>query len=746
VSDFSREFGGVIGDTVAESTPWWPDPVRAPAGSPNIVVIVLDDVGFADLGCYGSEIATPHIDAIAARGLRFTNFHTTAVCSASRACLLTGRNHHSVGMGSVSNWDTGFPGTRGRVARSAGNLAEILRPSGYASFAVGKWHLTQMREASHGGPFEHWPLRRGFDRFYGFFDGANNWHPSDLVHDNHRVLPPDTPDYHLTGDLVDRSIEFIRDQVSVYPEKPFFLYFCPFACHCPYQAPRAFVDRQRGRYDRGWDVLRAERLERQKAMGIVPRHTELPPRNPDVKAWEDLSDDERAFTARIYESYAAMLEHTDDEIGRLVSFIDAIGKRDDTMIVVVSDNGATREGGSLGDVNWYRSANVMPLGAIDAQRDQLDAMGGPTTAPVNATGWSMVGNTPLKRYKGNTHGGGIRDPLIVSWPARLADHGGLRSQFCHIVDVLPTLIEVVGLPLPATIDGVEQQPIEGMSLAACLTQPDAPTPKSVQYFEMHGSRGIWRDGWKAVTFHVPNTPFADDQWELYHLDRDVGECHDVAADHRELLESLVDAWWQEARKYAVLPLDDRILERFLVRPPNPVTDRHHFTYLRGVYVPTEAMPDVRNVSFEIRATIDRVVDVDNGVLAACGDALMGYALYVKDGFLRFHYNAAGTHSAVSSTSPLPLGPQVVSFVFVKTGPLRGTGLLFTGDDEIGTGPIGPTIGVTFAPLGLSIGMSRASPVTTDYEGRFPFTGKLTDVVFVVGDDRDQTLLPTYMND
>ena len=540
MSEFSREFGGVIGDTFAESTPWWPEPARAPEGAPNVVVIVLDDVGFADFGCYGSEIPTPHIDAIAARGLRFTNFHTTAICSASRACLLTGRNHHSVGMGSVSNWDTGFPGSRGRVALSAGNLAEILRPSGYASFAVGKWHLTQMREASHGGPFEHWPLRRGFDRFYGFFDGANNWHPSDLVYDNHRVLPPQHDGYHLTGDLVDRSIEFIRDQVSVYPEKPFFLYFCPFACHCPTQAPAEFVERQRGRYDRGWDELRAERLERQKALGIVPAHTELPPRNPDVKAWDALSDDERNFTARIYESYAAMLEHTDHEIGRLLSFLERVGKRDDTIVVVVSDNGATREGGPLGDINWYRSANVMPMGAIATQADQLAVIGGPTTAPVNATGWSMVGNTPLKRYKGNTHGGGVRDPLIISWPARLTDHGGVRSQFCHIVDVLPTIVSLVGVPTPSVVNGVEQQPIEGQSMLDCIERRDAPTPKTVQYFEIHGNRAIWRDGWKAVTFHVPNTPFADDRWELYHLDRDVGECHDVAAQHPELLAELVD--------------------------------------------------------------------------------------------------------------------------------------------------------------------------------------------------------------
>ena len=739
-------FGGHIGDTAAESVPWWPEPVRAPKGSPNVVFIVLDDVGFADLGCYGSEINTPNIDRIAARGLRYTNFHTTAICSSSRACLLTGRNHHSVGMASVSNWDTGFPGSRGHVASSAGNLGEILRPFGYGTFAVGKWHLTSMREVSHGGPYDHWPLRRGFDRFYGFFDGANNWAPSDLVYDNHRVLPPDRPDYHLTEDLVDRSIEFVRDQVSVYPEKPFFLYFCPFACHCPYHAPQAFIDKQRGKYDRGWDVVRAERLARQKSLGVVPASTKLPPRNPDVEAWDDLTDDERAFTARIFEAYAAMLEHTDAEIGRLMAHLEKIGKLDDTLVVLVSDNGATREGGPLGDVNWYRSSNAMPLGDISAQMDQLDQVGGPLTGAVNATGWAMVGNTPLKRYKGNTHGGGVRDPLIVSWPARLAAGGQLRDQFCHMIDIVPTVLDLLGAPSPSSIGGVEQQPIEGSSLMATLDDPAEPTPKSVQYFEMHGHRGIWRDGWKAVTFHTPHTNFADDQWELYHLDDDVGECDDLAGEHPEIVAELVEQWWHEARKYNVLPLDDRLLERFLVRPPNPITDRTRFEYYDDAYIPTEAMPDLRDVSYTITAHIDHPHATSDGVIAACGDRHMGYAFYIKDGALNFHYNAAGDRSSVVSSAPVPLGPVTVSYRFDKTGHLEGTGSLFVDETEVGRGTVAPTIGVTFAPLGLAIGSGRASSVCVDYEGPFRYRGTIDRVVFDIGDDRETKSLPTYMND
>jgi arylsulfatase len=603
-----------------------------------------------------------------------------------------------------------------------------------------------MREVSHGGPYDHWPLRRGFDRFYGFFDGANNWAPSDLVYDNHRVLPPDRPDYHLTEDLVDRSIEFVRDQVSVYPEKPFLLYFCPFACHCPYHAPQSFLEKQRGNYDRGWDVVREQRLARQKSLGIVPAHTKLPPRNPDVKAWDELTSEERAFTSRIFEAYAAMLEHTDAQIGRLIAYLERIGKLDNTVVVIVSDNGATREGGSLGDSNWYRSANVMSLGDVSAQIGQLDQIGGPYTGAVNATGWAMVGNTPLKRYKGNTHGGGVRDPLIISWPARLAARGELRDQFCHMIDIVPTVLELLGAAAAPTVAGVDQQPIEGKSLVPTLDDPAAPTPKSVQYFEMHGHRGIWRDGWKAVTFHTPGTDFADDRWELYHLDDDVGECDDLANEHPQLVADLVEQWWSEARKYNVLPLDDRLLERFLVRPPNPITDRRRFEYYDDVYIPTEAMPDTRNVSYTITAQLEHPTGTSDGVIAACGDRLMGYAFYIKDGHLRYHYNAAGDRSSVVSSTPVPVGRVTVQYRFDKTGHLTGMGSLFVDGNKVGEGTVGPTIGVTFAPLGLAIGSSRASSVCSDYEGPFRYRGTIESVVYDIGDDRETKSLPTYMND
>ena len=495
--------------------------------SPNVVMVVLDDVGYADLGCYGSEISTPAVDAWPATASATTNFlhHRGRVLPPGPACSPDATTTPSACRRSQTGTPA-FPGSRGRVARTAGTLGEMLRPHGYGTFAVGKWHLTSMDETSHAGPYDDWPIYRGFERFYGFFDGANNWDPSDLLYDNHRVLPPTRPDYHLSEDLVDRSIELsprpgVRD-----PEKPFFLYLCFFACHGPYHAPKQYLQRCRGRYDQGWDVARAARLKRQKQLGIVPTTTELPPRNFGVEAWETLSSPLKRLTARIYESYAAMLEHTDAQIGRLVSFLDRIGKRDNTLIIVVSDNGATREGGTQGIVNWHRATNVMPYRPIETELDDLDEVGGPFSGPINAIGWSMVGNTPLKRYKGETHGGGIRDPLIVSWPACISDHGGLRHQFCHAIDVAPTILDLIGCDPPSDINGIPQQPVEGESVAHTLDDATAPTPKTAQYFEMLGHRGIWHDGWKAVTNHAAGTDFDADQWELYNLDVDLGECHD----------------------------------------------------------------------------------------------------------------------------------------------------------------------------------------------------------------------------
>ncbi len=719
----SDEFHGLVGRTVAESTPWWPEPLLPPAGSPDVVIIVLDDVGFGDLGCFGSGIRTPNIDGLATNGLRYNNFHTTALCSPTRACLLTGRNHHSVGMGVVSNWDTGFPGYRGRVSKRAGTLAEILQGIGYATFAVGKWHLAPIEETTAAGPYDQWPLRRGFDRYYGFLDGATNHWAPDLVYDNHRIEPPSREDYHLTADLVDTACDFVRDHLSVLPEQPYFLYLCFGTAHSPLHAPREYIEAYRGAFDRGWDRCREDVLQRQIDLGVVPAGTQLAPRNTGVQPWDGLSASEQAVSARLQEVYAAMIEHTDAQIGRLLASL-----RDNCLVIFLSDNGATLEGGPAGSVNYFRWVNGLPAGEIA----DLDAIGGPTTYPVYPMGWGQVSNTPLKRYKQNTHSGGIRDPLIVSWPGRIADAGGIRTQFVHAVDIVPTVMELLSVAAPQRISGVEQMPIEGVSFAPTLSDQDAASPKAVQYFEMLGNRAIWRDGFKGVTYHAPGTAFDDDRWELYHLDSDFSECRDLSATHPELLQQLVQLWWSEAERYRVLPLDDRILERFLVPKPRPLTDRSTFVYYPGSRIPGEGAANVIDVSYTITAHVSRVGD---GVLICHGDRFSGYSLFVHEGHLVHDYNCAGEHTIVRSLIPVPAGASRLGYRFTKTGRLQGRGSLEIDGTPAGSAEVPLTLGTHINAVGVSVGRNPLSPVSGLYASPFPFRGELEKVVVEIGPDR-----------
>jgi arylsulfatase A-like enzyme len=724
-------FDGRVGRTVGQSTPWWPQHAAPRDGSPNVLVIVFDDVGFSDLGCYGSEIATPNADRLAAAGLRYNNFHTTAICSSSRACLMTGRNHHAVGMGSVANWDTGFPGYRGHVAKSAGMLSEILQTAGYATFAAGKWHLTPLDETTAAGPYDQWPLARGFDRFHGVFTGGSEWAPEYLIHDNHRVETPREPRYHFSQDIADRMIGFIRDHVSTWPEKPFFSYLCFHACHSPLHAPREYIERYRGRYDKGWDACRAERIERQKALGIVPREAQLAPRNPGVRAWDSLSRDERRLAARLQECFAGMLEHADAQIGRVLDWLEHIGKRDDTLVMLLSDNGGTMDGRDLGSPNWHRHQNRLEDLPLQVALAAIDEIGGPRSYPVYPAGWGQVSNTPLKRYKSQTHGGGVRDPLIVSWPTGIAERGTVRDQFHHLVDVLPTVLEVIGIEPPHDIKGVVQQPIDGVSLRYSFSSAQQPTPSRAQYFEMFGHRGIWKDGWKAVCHHERGTNFDDDRWELYHLDADFSECDDLAEKRPDKLRELVELWWQEAEKYDVLPLDDRTMERYNVPKPRPITSRDRFVYYPGVYLPTEGMPDFRNRSYTISAEVDLPASAE-GVLVGVGDATIGFALFVKDGQLVHDYNCAGEHSVLRSSRLLPSGRATLRLAVTHTGNDAARVTLYLGNEEIGAAPIPRVLRASLHSVGLAIGWNAGHAVSDSYSAPFTFTGKIERVVVELG--------------
>ncbi len=729
-------FQGRIGRTVEDSQPWWPPRPGAREGSPDVVMIVLDDVGFAQLGCYGSDIRTPHIDGLAASGLRYANFHTTALCSPTRACLLTGRNHHSVGMSSLANWNLGFPGSRGAITHRAATLAEMLVEQGYNTFAVGKWHLTPGDEQSPAGPYDQWPLQRGFERYYGFLDAATSQWKPELTEDNHRVETPDREGYHLTEDLVDHAIGFLRAQVSADARKPFFLYLALGACHEPHHAPSPFIDGYDGVFDRGWDVCREQWLARQQEMGLVPEDTTLPARNPGVAAWSDLDERERGLFTRLQQAFAGMLEHADLQLGRLLATLDALGRRENTLVMLVSDNGASQEGTAVGTLNTMRYHNGLP-DELEENLRHADDIGGPRGYSNYPLGWAMAGNTPCRFYKQNTHGGGIRDPFIVSWPARIADAGGIRTQFHHAIDVVPTVLEAIGLEAPETYRGVPQMPIEGVSMLSTFDDAHAPTRKRAQYFEMLGHRGIWADGWKAVARHTPGESFDADAWELYHLDRDFSESRDLAEVHPEKLRELVELWWTEAGRYDVLPLDDRLIERWSIPPAEGSikTQRVHRIY-RGVpHLGPEAAPDTRNVSHTITARVARSSAADEGVIVANGGSPSGYALFVQDNRLVYEYNHVGERFRVVSDEELPVGAITVRLEFVKTGELRGEARLWRDAAMIGRGPIPRTLPFSLSLEGLDVGEDRLTPVSDQYASPFRFTGELDLVEIEIGADR-----------
>jgi arylsulfatase A-like enzyme len=728
---------GHIGRTHRESRPWYEAKPKPQAGSPNIIFVVLDDVGYADLGCYGSEIRTPNIDRLAEQGLRYSNFHTTTLCSPTRACLLTGRNHHAVGMRYLANVDMGWPSGRGAISHRAATIAEILRETGYASFAVGKWHVAPTDEASAAGPFGQWPLGRGFDRFYGFMNGSTDQFHPELVEDNRPTDPPARPEdgYHLSKDLVDRAIGMLANHISLVPDRPFFMNFAFGAGHFPHQVPAEYMARYDGVYDVGWEEIRRRRLARQKRIGLVPDATELPASNPGVEEWQKLSADQKRVGIRLQQAYAGFLEHTDEQFGRLLSFLERTGVRENTLIVLISDNGASIDCGPDGTTNVLRWFNQIP-DTLERNLADLERIGGPNSNTNYPWGWAQASNTPLRLYKSFTHGGGVRDPLIVSWPKRIAQHGGVRHQFHHVVDIVPTVLECCGLSAPGTHKGIEQLPIHGTSFAYSFDAPNEPTRKDVQYFEMYGHRSIWHRGWKAVTNHIPGSEFDLDAWELYHLEKDFAETNDLAKVRPDKLRELVELWWAEAAKYDVLPLDDR--RDILFRPspkPDSIRARKRFVYYPEIAaIPAEAAPLTQDVSHSIRVELT-CRDGDAGTLLCFGTLAGGYVLFARDGRVTYAYNHCGEITRIVSTERLQPGRRSVEFTFRKTGVLAGAGSLSIDGQAAGEQVFAKTLlRTSLAPLYL--GRSGLPPVVDDYEGEFRFTGEIERVTFEIGDDRE----------
>ena len=745
-----------ISRTVAESTPHWPAETKARDGAPNVLIMMLDDVGFADFGCYGSEIDTPNIDRLAQRGLRFTGFHTTAMCSTTRASLHTGRNHHAVGMGCLANFDSGFPGYRGKISPETPTLAEMLRPHGYRSYYVGKWHCTPLTQTGPTGPFDGWPLGRGFDRFYGFLDAETDQYSPELVRDNTHIAAPGDYEsgYHFTEDLFDEAQAMIKGHLLGAPNTPWMMMAMPGACHAPHQAPAELIAKYDTMLAKGWDQTRSDRLANQIASGVVPAGTELPDRNPMVGAWDDHDDDERRVFTRLAAAYAAMLEHADTHFGQLLDFLDQAGELDNTLVLVLSDNGASQEGGPNGFINAMGPYNGMAED-MAAKVARIDDIGGPDTHSNFPWGWAMAANTPLKRYKQNTHGGGVRDPLVVSGPG-INDHNGLRHGFCHVNDLVPTVLDVVGVEPDGALDGVSFAtelvgPGAGASSSSPSPAADAPT-KTTQYFEMFGHRGIYHQGWKAVAFHPPGSSFDDDEWELYHLDQDFNERHNLAAEQPEKLAELIDRWWTEAENNQVLPLDDSFASRFAENAERHRAGRTNYVFWDGVgHVPSEVAPDLRSRSYTITAEVEIPEPTDpsraappEGVLIAHGDATCGYSLFLRDGYLVHDLNIGGHHQLVTSDRQVPSGAHQLGFRMQRSrgggAAPSGIGTLAIDGEEVGRFETDRIFWLMISWSGLDVGFDRGTTVS-DYDGTgrfmgpFRFTGKLIKVTVDLAADQ-----------
>jgi arylsulfatase len=688
-------------------------------------MMLLDDVGYAQFGCYGSDVATPTFDRLAANGLRYANFHTTALCSPTRACLLTGRNHHANGMARIVEFSAGFPGYDAVIPPENGFLSEILVRNGYATFALGKWHLAPATEMTLGGPRHHWPLCKGFDRYYGFLAGETDQYRPDLIDDNHQVFPPRSPEegYHLTEDLADHAISYIQDLRAYRSDKPFFLYFAPGACHAPHQAPPQFIEPYRGRFDCGWDAWREQVFARQTASGLLPPGTELSPRPSWVPAWETLSAQEQRLYARMMEVYAGFLTHTDAQLGRVLDVIEELGEADNTMVLVMSDNGASAEGGPRGSFNEQYFFNFEPE-SLEENLRRIDDLGTPRANNHYPWGWAWAGNTPLKRFKRDTHEGGVCDPLIFHWPARLGKPGGTRQHYVHAIDVAPTLLDLIGIPAPAEIAGVAQSPFDGVSFAHTLLDAAAPTRHVTQYYEMLGSRALYHDGWKAVVFHPPaaiaydgsdsTRSFVEDVWELYCVERDFSECHDVAPQHPEKLAELQALWWLEAERNQVLPLNNQ---------PGRFGDkrfrRERYTFFPGISsIPESMAPNLRNRRFQILAHL-RVpaAGACDGVIVAHGGHSGGYALYLSGRRLHYVNNLLGADvTTVSASVELPAGEVLARATFTPSGPFAGDLELWYGDVPVGSGHIPRTTPLTYGVDPFAVGYQRMTPIAPALKG------------------------------
>ena len=765
-------FQGKIALDIRDSTPDWA-PYLAPKavpGAPNVLFVAWDDIGYATMDVFGGPVQTPTMAKIAEQGVRYSNFHTTALCSPTRASLLTGRNATSNGMATIAEFSSGFPGISTRIPFENGFISEVLAENGYNTYCVGKWHLTPGEETGMAAFKGRWPLGRGFERFYGYLGGeSSSWYP-DLIHDNHSVDPPATPDegYHLSKDLSDKAIRFIRDAKVVDPDKPFFMYLAPQAGHAPHHVFQEWADRYKGRFDEGYEAIRAGILRRQKDLGLLPETTELSPINPHgepgatgpdgqpwpmldtVRPWGSLSGDEQRLFCRMAEVFAGYISYADDQLGRVIDFLEESGQLDNTIIVVISDNGASGEGGPNGSFNEWRFFNGVP-DTTEQTLPHIDELGSPLSYNHYNTGWAWAFDTPFpywKRWAG--YEGGVADMCIVSWPAKIPAQSTPRPQYVHAVDVVPTVYELLGITPPEMIKGYLQSPIEGESFAASLTDPTVPG-KQTQFYAMLGQRSIYHDGWLACTVHPPLSGwgnFETDRWELYDLEHDRAQSTDVAGKHPERLETLKSLWFYYAGIYNGLPLDDRTaIEQVLADRPRGTPERSQYVYYPDcASVPEQSGVLIGGRSYTIAAGVDLDSAEAEGVLYAHGGVAGGHSLYLKERRLHYAFNWVGTHlQVIDADREITAGPHVLTAEFTIKGrnpdPMMpgaaGTVALYVDQEKVGDGEIVTQPGYFCAVGdGITVGRDDASPITPDYKAPFRFTGGTIDKVVVdVSGDR-----------
>jgi arylsulfatase len=754
-------FKGVANRTLVGSKPDFPRPVKAPEGAPNVLLVLVDDAGFGNPSTFGGPCQTPTLTRLANQGLRYNRFHVTALCSPTRAALLSGRNHHAVGFGSIAEFAGGWPGYNATWPKSAAGIAQILQGSGYSTAAFGKWHLTPDDQQGAAGPFDRWPCGLGFDYFYGFLGGAAGQYDPVLTENNTIIGVPAKKDYYLPEDLSDRTIRWLHDQKAQSPEKPFFIYYATGGTHSPHHVPKEWADKYKGKFDQGWDKLREETFARQKELGVIPANAKLTSRDPAFPAWEPLSAGEKKLYARQMEVYAGFQENTDYQVGRVVDSIEQLGLADNTIIIYIwGDNGSSMEGTETGTFNELTTITGVPLSAqqqmaLIAAYGGMDAWGGPMMQPHFACAWAWAGNTPFQWGKQiASHFGGTRNPMVVSWPKGIKDKGSVRSQFTHAIDVVPTILEVTSIAAPRQFNGIEQMPIHGVSFAYTFADSRAPGRHTQQYFEMFGNRAMYKDGWIACArldrspwktdpktlekFRPGNWDPEKDKWELYNIDDDFSEANDVAAKYPDKLRELKELFWEDAEKYHVIPLLAGLGPFFGFGPPP--RDQTKFTF----YPDTEnigagMIPPIVNRSFTITADLEVPNQGAEGVIVAESDIMGGFSLYVQDGKLRFTYSFLGIKvETLTATENLPAGRLQVRYEFIADVPGKpatgGRGRLFIGEKQVGENHMGHSVPQRFTTYaGMDIGRDNGEPVSLTYKDKspFPFTGKIGMVVFDV---------------